>query len=253
MKKLLIFCLLPFIVKAEDNSVFWHDVKDSVILMGKGSYKQFQSRDSQLALMLGTIPLLFAFREDDHYSQTIAKRSDNEVINSFNSFGTVASFPIFPGYFYLLGRKNQDPKMIRFAKELFATTYLAQLEASLISRVHIHHRPETSNLNFWETEFRGDSSFPSGHIIPFAALTFKAAEFYGIKWAIVPGIFTLVQSYQRIQDRKHYLSDVVGGIVLTAMAGYGVSLANSESEERTSYFNVLPYQDKIVLSYTKIF
>ncbi len=47
--------------------------------------------------------------------------------------------------------------------------YLADLETMLISHLPVHDRPRTDHLEFSEKAFRGDSSFPSGHVIPYAA------------------------------------------------------------------------------------
>ena len=105
----------------------------------------------------------------------------------------------------------------------------------MISLVHVHDRPVENGVGFWETAFRGDSSFPSGHIIPYAALFFKTLQFYGPYWSVIPGALTVISGQQRVEDGKHYLSDVVGAVFLTAFASEGVRQAAGYADNHPFY------------------
>ena len=48
-------------------------------------------------------------------------------------------------------------------------------------------------------------------------------------------VFTIWASQQRVMDGKHYLSDVVGGFFLAAMASEGVRAAAGYSKNHPTY------------------
>ena len=101
--------------------------------------------------------------------------------------------------------------------------------------MHIHRRPNEANLSNWETDFRDTSSFPSGHVVPYAALFFKTLQFYGPAWSVIPLAFTVMSAVHRVQDGKHYLSDVVGGFFLAGFASEGVRAASKYQEHDPFY------------------
>jgi undecaprenyl-diphosphatase len=87
--------------------------------------------------------------------------------------GVLFSFPTIPLGTYIWGRTYNNPRLVNFAVEFASSMYLTLMESNLISFIHIHDRPDVSNLSKWETAFRSDSSFPSGHVVPYAILFFK--------------------------------------------------------------------------------
>ncbi len=202
------------------------DLKKSVFMIGEGALKQFQTPTNLYALPLAFSSLVYSFEHDNRISNHERAKRMSQAVKATESMSILFNFPIIPIGAYYLGRQQNNEKLTQFGMETFSSLYLALLESAAISLVPIHDRPDTSRVTKWESNFRGDSSFPSGHVIPFAILSFKSFQFYGPYAAVLPMTLTYLSSKQRIQDGKHYLSDVVGAIWLSYFASEGVRLAN---------------------------
>ena len=162
-----------------------------------------------------------------------------------SDIGIAFNSPLISGSFYYLGRRNDDEKMIRFSQELFATTALSLLETAAISAIPFHKRPDSSKLSFIEKSVRGTSSFPSGHVIGYAALTFKAFQFYGLKAAIIPGVLTAISAFERIHTEKHFASDVVASTFITLLASEGVRAASNFTGNNSLYKKLFLHEFKM--------
>ncbi len=223
----------------------WTDLKTTFNYLFKGGLAQFKQKQNLAHMAVGVPALWYSFEEDDRLSALLRSKKSNKVLDISGDLGVVLNFPIVPLTAYYLGRKNNDKKLVHFAMEYSASLYLALAESGLISFIHVHERPDTSNTSVWEEAFRGDSSWPSGHVVPAATLTFKTLQYYGPWWALIPGALTILTSYQRVQDGKHYMSDVVGGILLSALASEGVR-AVANNKENNSFYNWLYRHDAMV-------
>lgn len=230
--KQFVFVVLFFItsVSAQESTPssasFWDDGAKAFGLMKDGGIDQFKTKTNLYALPLVTATLWYSFHEDKRVSNHERSKTIKKPIQLAGDFAVVANFPILPITTYLIGKNSEDEKLVQFSLEYFSTLYLTLLESAALSLIPVHERPEKHDLSPWETNFRGKSSFPSGHVIPYSALMFKSFQYYGPYAAIVPGVLTYMASKQRIQDGKHYLSDVVGGIWLSYFASEGVRRAN---------------------------
>jgi hypothetical protein len=69
--------------------------------------------------------------------------------------------------------------MVQFGQEYFGAMYLTFIESAALSVINIHERPSAAKLSKIETSLRAKSSFPSGHVIPYATLALKTFQFYG--------------------------------------------------------------------------
>lgn len=227
------------------NRDVWTDTKILLQLMLSGSYEQF-TETNNLYYMGAAIPALFySFDNDKRISSLAATKDIKNIVNHVGDAGVILSFPVVPAIFYFNGRKNNNAKSINFAMEVTATMYIAMVESAMISYVQVHNRPSTDNVSFWEKSFRGDSSFPSGHVVPYAALFFKTLQFYGPMWSLLPATLTIVSSLQRVQDQKHFLSDVVGAFFLTAFASEGVRKANKFKDNHPVYKWIFEHDVKV--------
>lgn len=260
-QKVIILCFTLSLSAMEKEQVvkfsFKEDFKETFKLLIKGSYLQFTAKDN-LYVFVAAIPALsHTFDYDVHYRRVISRQNPSGWVQTFNDIGTITTFPVVPGIAYYYAQKLGDKKLRRFAIELTATTYLALGESALLSFLDVHDRPSSQDLNKWETDFRGDSSFPSGHMIPLAALTYKTYQHYGLRWSLLPGALSLIQSYQRVQDDKHWMSDVIGGYFVVLLADNGVRQAWQKSEETKnkpqSSFLVVPGYERVSLSYNVSF
>lgn len=225
----LLFFAFSSLSFAQETNRHWQALTDSFSLLLHGSYKQF-GEINNLGYAAAAIPsLIVAFDEDDRLANHYRGKKVDKSVDLIGDLGVVLNQPLFPAAIYFFGDYKKNSHTVQFAKELFAATYLALAESGLMSFIDIHERPSTSELSFWEKSFRGDSSFPSGHVIPYQVLFFKTLQFYGPAWSIIPLGLSVVASMQRVQDRKHYVSDVVGSFFLSAFASEGVRAAANYS------------------------
>lgn len=230
----LLFCFTPSIY-AQTSSRHWEALKESFSLLVQGSYKQFTQVNNLGYAAMATPSLIIAFDEDARLERHYQGKSVNKAVDLTGDLGVLLNLPLFPAAIYFVGDYQKNSHLVQFSKEYFAATYLALGESGLISFIHIHERPSSDKLSFWETSFRGDSSFPSGHVIPYQVLFFKTLQFYGPAWSLVPLGISVLASIQRVQDRKHYLSDVVGSFFLSAFASEGVRAAANYAHNDSFY------------------
>lgn len=232
----LIFVSFTFKAHAQDDQrSYWDDGIKAFTLMGEGGVEQFKAKSNLYALPIAGSTLWYSFHEDKRITDHERSKKIKKHIQLAGDFAVVFNFPVLPVTTYFIGRKSQDEKLVQFSIEYFSALYLSLLESAALSLIPVHERPEQHKLSPWETNFRGKSSFPSGHVIPYSALMFKSFQFYGPYAAIVPAVLTYMASKQRVQDGKHYFSDVVGGIWLSYFASEGVRRANGYQHNSIIY------------------
>jgi len=240
--------------ESTESRSLWQDTKSTAYWLLTASYKQFSERNNAY-YMAAAIPFSwYSFNIDRKFA---AKSKGKKITNleTLAADSSVAlSFPLFHLGVWYLGKTQNNPKLMQFAMETAATAYLAFIESGLLSYIQIHHRPSTQNLNYFETSFRGDSSWPSGHVIPLFALTFKTLQFYGPYWALLPGAVGYLVASQRLKDSKHWLSDIAGSFFLTAFASEGVRAVAKYKDNHPVYkwifehqaqIGIIQYQEKI--------
>lgn len=243
MRKFLFVFLLAFNAYGEEPNRHWEALKESFGLLFTGAYKQF-TQVNNLGYAVAAAPsLVLAFDEDDRLANHYRGKKVDKSVDLVGDLGVALNQPLFPVALYFLGDYTEDSHLVQFSKEFFAATYLALAESGLMSFIDIHERPSSEELSFWEKSFRGDSSFPSGHVIPYQVLFFKTLQFYGPAWSVIPLGLSVVASMQRVQDRKHYLSDVVGSFFLSAFASEGVRAAASYTNNHDFYKRYLERTD----------
>lgn len=224
---LCLFLLFPKVSFSDEITTekSWEGVKSSLTYLYQGSYLQFSAKNNLYVATAALPTLWYSFAEDKRLTNLSGTKSIPKYMQITSDLAPVLSFPIIPIAFFSYGIKTNNNHAVQFAKESFATIYLALLESAVLSKVDVHERPNSKNLSKWETNFRGKSSFPSGHVIPFAALAIKTFQFYGPYYSILPAALYGITSVQRVRSKKHYVSDVVGGFFLTAFAAEGVRKA----------------------------
>lgn len=212
-----------------DNSLVprdsWNDLLISFTWLFKGAYLQFTQVNNLYYLPPAVVTTWYAFEEDKRVSAYARSRKLRKHVDIVGDLGVVFNFPFVPAAFYYYGRATKSHHAVQFGMEYFAALYLALSESGILSFIDVHERPEKHELSFWETQFRGDSSWPSGHIIPYTTLFFKTMQFYGPYWSLLPLVGSVWSSQQRVQDGKHWLSDVVASFWLSAFASEGVRAA----------------------------
>ncbi|GAB4410729.1 MAG: hypothetical protein OHK0056_13990 [Bacteriovoracaceae bacterium] len=228
----------------EQNSE-WSDLKESFTWLFQGSYLQFTQKNNLYYAAAATPSIWYAFENDDRIQARYGGTEIANIVDHIGDAGVAFNFPILHLGFYYYGRNTGQNREVQFAKEYFASMYLALIETGLMSYIDVHKRPVPGDVSFWESEFRGDSSWPSGHTIPYAALFFKTMQFYGPGWAAIPFILTIASSMQRVQDQKHWLSDVTTSFFLAAFASEGVRAAGKSQFNHPFYRAVFEHDVKV--------
>ncbi len=212
------------------------DFLTSLGYMGQASYKQFTTPQGWVIGTGAIATLTYLFDQDERISAHSATEETNEdLIKALSDSFILFNTPIVPAGFYYWAKKNNDLKMKHFAQELFATVNLSLGEAVVLSAIPLHERPDQKDLSVWETAFRGRSSFPSGHVVGIAALTFKTFQYYGPAAALAPAVLTGAIAFERVHNQKHYVSDVMGGIFVALLASEGVRVAAKYQETDPVY------------------
>lgn len=213
----------------------FEDTKSTVKWMLKGSYMQFQERNNLYYLGAGAAVSWYSFKHDDRLAALAQTKKIHDFVDFVGDAGIALSFPFAAMGAWYYGKKSKNTKLMQFMMEYSAAMYLTLAESGILSYIQIHKRPSQENLSFWEEDFRGSSSWPSGHVVPYATLFFKTLQFYGPAWALIPLGFTVVASMQRMQDGKHYLSDTVGAFFFSAFSSEGVRRAANYSGNHEFY------------------
>lgn len=251
--KVLIFFLLSLNIFAQESEFdFTEDFKTSLGYAYDGIGLQFSTAQGFLAAMIAVGSTFYFVKNDDTISQKAVRReSDGHVLTIISDTGVFFNTPIVPSAFWLYAKKNSDTKMRRFAMEYFATGLLAMGETVVISAIPVHQRPSGDDLSPVEVWFRGRSSFPSGHVIGFAALGFKTLQFYGPLYSIVPLGLAGVTAYERVHSEKHFASDVIASGFITLMASEGVRLASKYEHNHPLYKLIFDYDFRAGYIYDK--
>ena len=192
----------------------------------RGSYLQF-TQQNNLIYGASFAPLIwYSFEHDKRITNNLKGKDIPSPLKFIGQdLQIISGLPLIPWIIYQSGRSYNNNHRMQFALEYASAMYLAYLETSVLSFISVHKRPSTANLSKWETSFRGDSSWPSGHVIPFGVLTFKTLQFYGPWWSLIPAVLTLAGAYQRVQSQKHFSSDIIASFLLCAWASEGVRTA----------------------------
>lgn len=226
IKALAFFALLCAPVLGAESSWSWKrgksDFKETLDYAWRAFYTQFTLKSNLDWAGLGVPATWYAFEHDERIKGRYGGGEIPNIIDHVGDAGVLLNFPFLSLGLYAGGIAGDNEHKVQFAKEYFAAMYLALLESGALSYVHVHARPSSENVSFWEREFRGKSSWPSGHTVPYATLFFKTLQFYGPKWAALPFALTVLASIQRIKDQKHWLSDVTASFFLCAFASEGV-------------------------------
>jgi membrane-associated phospholipid phosphatase len=193
----------------------------------EGSYMQFQGTQNLVFASFAVVATGYFIQNDDEISAKVSSSSSNsKILRLISDSSIFFNTPILAAFFYSYGRSQHDPKMIRFSQEYFSALALALVETAAISMIPVHQRPDQKDLSFWEKAFRGQSSFPSGHVIGYSVLGFKSFQFYGPYYAILPLTLAAATAYERVNGEKHYASDVIASGFISLLASEGVRYAS---------------------------
>lgn len=212
------------------------DFLESLKWAYQGSYKQFQGTQNLVFAAMTVVASAYFIYNDDRISQkTVDKKTNEKIFSTISDSSIFFNSPILPFIFYGIGVSNKDSHMVQFSKEYFATLGLTLIESAAISAIPVHQRPDQKELSFWEKAFRGQSSFPSGHVVGYTVLGFKSLQFYGPHYALLPFVLATATAFERVHTEKHYMSDVVASGFLSLLASEGVRYAAGYNKNHKIY------------------
>src|SRR5690606_4872949 len=119
MHKFLLLWLISFGAWAQENR-HWLAAKESVGLIFTGAYKQFSQINNLGYAALAAPSLLVAFEEDDRLARHYRGKQVSSAVNLVGDLGVVLNMPIASAGLYFVGDGSDNPKLVQFAKELFA-------------------------------------------------------------------------------------------------------------------------------------
>ncbi len=201
----------------------------------QGAYMQFTAENNAYIAAAAVPTLWYSFEEDKRITNHAMTKKVHNYMQISSDITPFLSMPILTFGFYTYGVKKDNSRAMQFATETFATLYLSLIESAALSFIDVHERPREDGLSGWETKFRQKSSFPSGHVIPYITFALKAYQFYGPYYAILPAALFVTSSMQRVRDGKHYFSDIVGAVFVTAFASEGVRKAGGYTDNHPAF------------------
>lgn len=250
MQRLLVLLLCSFFLSKTfagelTAAKYWEGFQDGFSYLGQGAVEQFKEKNNLYVAAAAVPSLWWSFEEDKRITANARTKKIPKYMQISSDISPALGFPVIPIAFFSYGVKADDDRAVLFAKEYFGAMYLAFIESAALSYIQIHERPNTANLSKWETDFRGDSSFPSGHVIPYAVLALKTLQFYGPVPALLPTAIFFATSIQRVRDEKHYLSDVVGGFFLSVFASEGVRKVGNYQNNHQFYKKLFEHEASV--------
>lgn len=136
-----------------------------------------------------------------------------EFIKDISSLGSLAFYLLMMAVTFLIGKYELSYKLASSLALIFIATYS-------IKFFYVKPRPDFEKKKFSSLMERlNESSFPSVHA---ARITLLSAALYSVfPQLILPSsVMTLLVCYSRILVKRHYLPDVIAGIIIGLIIGY---------------------------------
>jgi len=214
---------------------YWHDTKTIVTEPARWKGKQWGT----LAAIAGAWAITYVYDEEiyDFFQKNKTETKDNISKYLIEPWGSgLYSLPML-GIIYLTGRKNNHHRNVALTG---LKAFLLSGGAAVITKHLFHrHRPSDNdppNPYLWEGPFpftTDYTSFPSGHTTTAFAVASVLAQGYKDKiWIGITSysIATLV-GLSRINDGKHWATDVLAGAALGAFIGTTLSKINFDGNK----------------------
>jgi len=149
--------------------------------------------------------------------------------DTFGALGNPGTHFAVAGGMYLLGEQIQDEKTYQVSKALFSALIINGISTMV------------GQTATWDRSPNGEwGTFPSGHTSSSFCFATVMNEAYGPLVGVpLYGLGTLV-AIERLDDKEHYMSDVLFGAVLGTVVGH--SVATGRDPEFFGW-KVLPYVD----------
>jgi len=209
---------------------YWHDTKTIVTEPARWKGKQW----STLAAIAGAWAITYVYDEEiyNFFQKNKTETKDNISKYLIEPWGSgLYSLPML-GIIYLTGRKNYHHRNVALTG---VKAFVLSGGASFILK-HLFHRQRPSdndppNPYLWEGPFpftTDYTSFPSGHTTTaFAVASVLACGYKDKIWiSITSYSVAALVGVSRINDGKHWATDVIAGAALGTFVGVTLSKIN---------------------------
>jgi len=164
-----------------------------------------------------------------------ASSATNQLSKVVTPFGSWAAFAT-SGALVVSGIAFHETRLTTMGREALEACILAGLMTDIAKPVFGRYRPYQSDNETIFKPFSSHQSFPSGHATEaFALASVVAARSDG--WVIPTLSYTVASmvAYSRVNDKQHFLSDVVaGGLIGTTVGRFLVSRHDRAARESGS-------------------
>jgi membrane-associated phospholipid phosphatase len=168
------------------------------------------------AAMFGGIVVTTCFDETvQHGIQDVRSGSSNDVASIARHLGQPEVFATIPSVLFLTGVLSGRPRFRHGAMRIAASLAITGALVSLTKLTVGRERPSQVDEQYDLKPFSGSDAFPSGHAAMAFALATSMADEIRRPWATVVLMTAATgTAWSRLNDNKHWLSDVVAGAAL---------------------------------------
>lgn len=181
------------------------------------------SADSLPPLLAGAAATAGASFADDAVRDAVADPGSSVGKGGQVAGGAAVTYTLAAGLL-VAGRRSDRPRFRAATYDLFCATVVNQVYTHAVKLAVGRDRPNGE-------EGRANSAFPSGHAANAFAWAAVLERHYGWKGAVPAYAVASVIGLSRIQENKHWLSDVAAGATLGYLAGRAVVRVNGAREE----------------------
>lgn len=168
-----------------------------------------------VAAIAGTSALMILDEPVQRTVQAHRSSTSDDMAAVFRRMGQPEVYLTMTAGMVGVGLLAHDPPVTRAGGRLFVALGLAGTSTAVGKRLLGRARPSTDIDAFHFTPFSGNDAFPSGHATMAFALATSLADDLHNTWASI-GLYTLATgtAWSRLNDNKHWLSDVGLGAVI---------------------------------------
>lgn len=221
---LLLILLSASMLIAEQDTAYLSAYLESyphTVLKGASAPLKWQAKDWILAsgVVAAGCALYFADEEIRDMSQRNRSPFTDDLMTGFKQFGEGKYIIPAMGLTILGGYLADHPKTIDTGMLCLKSFIIANSATQVLKFATQRQRPISNNgNNFWNGEgfTRRRDSFPSGHTTIVWSLAPVIADQYKDSPLVPPLVYTIagLTSYSRINDDKHWATDVFAGAVI---------------------------------------
>lgn len=212
------------------GDVLTDDIKSMPRELWKSTKDSTTTGNMVLLGLAGGLSVVSRGSWDDRVDKSFRNRH-NGLFDKEGDFGSVIGSPLLhfgaAATTYVLGVQTGDDRLYGFSKTMLQALMLNGLVTSGLKLAANDYSPNGESL-----------AWPSGHTSSTATVAAVVWEEYGWQAGVPMYLLTGWVATSRLEDREHWLSDVIFGAVLGSVIGH--SVAQGRALE-VGGFTVLPY------------